>query len=54
MGYLISQADVSLHCPVAMTGAMAYVLDRFAPEPLKAAYLPELVRRDGKALSGGT
>ena len=54
MGYLISQADVSLHCPVAMSGAVAYVLDRFAPEDVKAAYLPELVRTDGNALSGGT
>ena len=54
MGYLISQADVSLHCPVAMTGAMAYVLDRFAPAAIKSAYLPALVRSDGKALSGGT
>ncbi len=54
MGYLLSQADVSLHCPVAMTGAMAYVLDRFAPEKVKAAYLPMLVRTDGGASSGGT
>ncbi len=54
MGYLISQADVSLHCPVAMTGAMAYILDRFAPEEIKAAYLPDLVRTDGGALTGGT
>lgn len=54
MGYLLSQADVSLHCPVTMTGAVAYVLDRFAPPALKARYLPELVRRDGKALTGGT
>lgn len=54
MGYLLSQADVSLHCPVTMTGAVAYVLDRFAPPALKARYLPELVRRDGRALSGGT
>ena len=54
MGYLLSQADVSLHCPVAMTAAVAYVLNRFAPDEIKGAYLPELVRTDGKALSGGT
>ena len=54
MGYLLSQADVSLHCPVAMTGAMAYVLERFAPREIKQRYLPELVRRDGRALTGGT
>ena len=54
MGYLLSGADISIHCPVTMTGALAYVLDRFAPEPLRAAYLPELTRRDGAAQSGGT
>lgn len=54
IGYLLSQADVSLHCPVTMTGAVAYVLDRFAPADMRARYLPELVRTDGKALTGGT
>ena len=28
MGYLLSQADISLHCPVTLTGAVAYVLGR--------------------------
>lgn len=54
MGYLLSQADVSLHCPVTMTGAVAYVLDRFAPEDVRARYLHEMTRQDGNALSGGT
>ena len=54
MGYLLSQADVSLHCPVTMSGAVAYVLDRFAPPDVKARWLPELTRRDGRALTGGT
>jgi acyl-CoA dehydrogenase len=54
IGYLLSQADVSLHCPVTMTGAVAYVLDRFAPAEIRDRYLPELVRTDGKALTGGT
>ncbi|MEA2778475.1 MAG: acyl-CoA dehydrogenase [Rhodospirillaceae bacterium] len=54
MGYLLSQADVSLHCPVTMTGAVAYVLDRYAPAAIKARYLPELTRMDGQALSAGT
>ncbi len=54
MGYLLSQADVSIHCPVTMTGAVAYVLDRIAPEEVRARYLPELVRMDGAAMSGGT
>lgn len=54
MGYLLSQANVSLHCPVTMTGALAYVLDRFAPEPLKRRYLNALTRMDGEPLTGGT
>jgi len=54
MGYMLSQADVSLHCPVTMSGAVAYVLDRFAPDEVKNRFLPDLTRRDGKALSGGT
>ena len=54
MGYILAQADISLHCPVTMTGAVAYVLDRFAPGPLKETYLHQLTRMDGGALSGGT
>ncbi|MFA5121875.1 acyl-CoA dehydrogenase family protein [Zavarzinia sp.] len=54
MGYLLGMADISLHCPVTMTGAVAYVVDRFAPEAVRARYLPDLVRMDGKALTGGT
>ena len=54
MGYLLSQSNPSLHCPVTMTGALAYVIDRFAPESVRVRYLNELVRRDGKALTGGT
>ncbi|MFQ5619633.1 MAG: acyl-CoA dehydrogenase family protein [Rhodospirillales bacterium] len=54
MGYILAQADISLHCPVTMTGAVAYVLDRFAPAPVKETYLHHLTRMDGGALSGGT
>ncbi len=54
MGYMLSEADISIHCPVTMTGALAYVLDRFAPQALRGTYLPELVRMDGAAKSGGT
>lgn len=54
LGYLLSEADVALHCPVTMTGAVAYVLDRFAPAEVRAKYLPQLTRMDGLALSGGT
>ena len=54
MGYLLAQSDISIHCPVTLTGAVALVLDRFAPQPVRNAYLPRLVRTDGKALTGGT
>ncbi len=54
MGYLLSQSDVSLHCPVTMTGAVAYVLDRHAPATVRDKYLHQLIRTDGKALTGGT
>ena len=54
MGYLLAQSDISIHCPVTLTGAVAHVLDRFAPEPVRNAYLPQLVRTDGKAVTGGT
>src|SRR5690606_36839762 len=54
MGYLLSQASVSLHCPVTMTGAVAHILARFAPDPVRDRFLPELLRTDGTALTGGT
>ena len=54
MGYLLAQADISVHCPVTLTGAVAHVLARFAPKPVRDAYLPTLVRMDGKAATGGT
>jgi alkylation response protein AidB-like acyl-CoA dehydrogenase len=54
MGYLLSHSDIAIHCPVTMTGALAYVLSDIAPDKVRDAYLPELLRRDGKTLSGGT
>jgi alkylation response protein AidB-like acyl-CoA dehydrogenase len=54
MGYLLSQASVSLHCPVTMSAAVAHVLARFAPAELRERFLPQLLRTDGQALSGGT
>ncbi|MDY0881557.1 acyl-CoA dehydrogenase family protein [Dongia soli] len=54
MGYLLAQADISIHCPVTLTGAVAYVLDRFAPQEIKSHYLPDLIRMDGAAATGGT
>ena len=54
MGYLLAQSDISIHCPVTLTGAVAHVLDRFAPEAVRDAHLPALVRMDGTAATGGT
>ena len=54
MGYLLAQSDISIHCPVTLTGAVAHVLDRFTPEAVRNAYLPALVRMDGRAATGGT
>ncbi|TVQ83869.1 MAG: acyl-CoA dehydrogenase [Micavibrio sp.] len=54
MGYMLSQSDISVHCPVTMTGAVAYVLEHFAPDAVRDKYLPELTRMDGKTKTGGT
>ncbi len=54
MGYLLSQSDISLHCPVTLTGAVAYVLAHHAPDDLRHRYLYDLIRTDGHAKTGGT
>ncbi|MET1025537.1 MAG: acyl-CoA dehydrogenase family protein [Dongiaceae bacterium] len=54
MGYLLAQADISVHCPVTLTGAVAYVLDRFAPAEVQQVYRSALIRMDGTAATGGT
>ena len=54
MGYLLAQSDISVHCPVTLTGAVAHVLDRFAPKTVRDAHLPALIRMDGTATTGGT
>lgn len=54
MGYLLSQADVSLHCPVTLTGAVAFLLGHRASEELRSRYLPALLRVDGNTTTGGT
>lgn len=54
MGYMLSQADISVHCPVTMTGAVAYVLDKFAPKEVRDAYLNDVIRMDGQTKTGGT
>lgn len=54
MGYMLSQSDISVHCPVTMTGAVAYVLDKFAPKAVRDEYLHDMTRMDGKTKTGGT
>ena len=54
MGFLLSQADISLHCPVTLTGAVAYVLGYHASQEIRSKYLHELTRMDGHTVTGGT
>ncbi len=54
MGYVLAQADISLHCPVTLTGAVAHVLASHAPEPVRQRFLYDVVRMDGHAKTGGT
>src|SRR5271167_3133502 len=54
MGYVLAQADISLHCPVTLTGAVAYVLSAHAPDALQKRFLHDLVRMDDLTKSGGT
>lgn len=54
MGYLLSQADISLHCPVTLTGAVAYVLAYLASDEIRGRYLSDLIRMDGATKTGGT
>jgi len=52
--YLVAQSDIATGCPFAMTHPTAYVLDRLAPQAVKAKYLPEILRTDGKTAICGT
>jgi acyl-CoA dehydrogenase len=54
MGFILSQSDISLHCPVTLTGAVAYVLGSHAPDAVRRQFLHDAVRMDGLAKSGGT
>jgi alkylation response protein AidB-like acyl-CoA dehydrogenase len=54
MGFLLSQADISLHCPVTLTGAVAYVLGYHAGKDLRGRFLHQLTRMDAPTASGGT
>ncbi|MET3575060.1 acyl-CoA dehydrogenase family protein [Bhargavaea ullalensis] len=42
-GYLLAQSEPGFHCPVALTLATAYLLDRYADDELKARFLPHVL-----------
>ncbi|HEX8813342.1 MAG TPA: acyl-CoA dehydrogenase family protein, partial [Terracidiphilus sp.] len=52
MGYVLAQADISLHCPVTLTGTVAYVLGSHAPEALRQRFLDDVVRMGGHTKTG--
>lgn len=55
MGYMVSMAETGFYCPVALTGSVALVLDRFAPPELKERYLPGVTSTDpDRLLQGAT
>jgi alkylation response protein AidB-like acyl-CoA dehydrogenase len=54
LGHILSQSDISLHCPVTLTGAVAYVLGSHAPETVRQRFLQDVIRMDGLAKTGGT
>ncbi|WP_342508711.1 acyl-CoA dehydrogenase family protein [Sporosarcina sp. FSL K6-2383] len=41
-GYLLSQAEPGLHCPVTLTQATAYLLDHYASDEVKKKFLPHV------------
>lgn len=51
MGYLLAQADLSLHLSASLSAAVVLVLQQYAPDELRRLWLPRLLRRDGTALT---
>ncbi|MET0785937.1 MAG: acyl-CoA dehydrogenase family protein [Paenisporosarcina sp.] len=41
-GYILSQAEAGLYCPVTLTMATAFLLDHYASEELKMKFLPNV------------
>ncbi|ASF40385.1 isovaleryl-CoA dehydrogenase [Halobacillus halophilus] len=42
-GYLLSQAESGFYCPVTLTMATAYLIERYASQELKERYLPHVL-----------
>ncbi|MDB5098632.1 MAG: acyl-CoA dehydrogenase [Cyanobacteria bacterium RYN_339] len=53
LGYLMSQAEQGLFCPVCLTAGTAWLLERFADADLKAKYLPKVAAADYDELMEG-
>jgi acyl-CoA dehydrogenase len=53
LGYLGMQAEAGVFCPIAMTDALARVLERYASEELKRRFLPPLTALTVDALQQG-
>lgn len=54
-GYLLSQAEPGIYCPVTLTMATAYLFDHYADEDLKAKFLPHVCSTgDVKLYEGAT
>lgn len=52
--YLVSKADISTGCPLAMTHPAAVLLDKMADQKIKDQYLPEILNTEGNAVICGT
>lgn len=53
LGYLGMQAEAGVFCPIAMTDALARVLERYASEALKRRFLPSLTAVNMNELQQG-
>lgn len=53
MGYMVSMAESGYYCPVVLTAACAYVLERHASPALRERYLPGLTATDPDQLRQG-
>ncbi|WP_181349658.1 acyl-CoA dehydrogenase family protein [Thalassobacillus sp. CUG 92003] len=52
-GYLLSHAEPGFYCPVTLTMATAYLIDHYASDELKSAYLPHVLATGDVELNEG-
>lgn len=52
-GYLVSQSEIGFYCPVTLTMATAYLLDRYGSDGLKETYLPHVLSTGERELYEG-